>query len=493
MADTLKILFVASECVPFAKTGGLADVTGSLPKALVALGHDVRVVMPFYRGTGAAGFGKTVLKTGLSLSKRVPATALERDFDLRQDFLPGTRIPVYLIEQRHYFDREGLYGDQFGDFGDNLDRFAFLSHAALASALDQGFHPDVVHCHDWHSGMLPVFLRTHYGEEPAFKKTGTLFTIHNLAYQGVFGDSQFPHLGLPPDLFTHERLEFYGQVNFMKAALLYADRISTVSPRYAEEIQTLEYGCGLEGVLKSRNGHLSGILNGLDTTEWSPETDPFIATHYSKDSLELKAKVKEEFIRAHKLDWDVEAPLIGVVSRLDNMKGLNLLEEIMDYLMHLDLNFVLLGTGEPRYMDSFKRIGETYPDKASIHLTFSNEMAHKIEAASDILLMPSRFEPCGTNQLISLRYGTAPVVRSTGGLAYTVKEFDARTLSGNGFTFHEFSSMGLFNAIKRALDIYKDKKQWRALQLNGMNADHSWGASAKQYEGLYRKIKEQAA
>lgn len=465
-------------------------MAGSLPKALAALGHDVRVVLPYYRTVKQGGFGKAVFATGVKLSNVAPDTGLERNFDLRKDLLPGSSIPVYFIDQEKYFDREKLYGDESGDFPDNLERFAFFAHSVFSAAIESGFVPDIIHCHDWHTGMIPIFLRIHYKEVEAFKKAGTLFTVHNLAYQGLFPDHQYGKLGLPTELFQAEGLEFYGQVNFMKTALRFADRINTVSPRYADEIQGMEFGCGLEGVLHARRQDLSGIINGLDYTAWSPEIDPYLNIKYSKDSLDLKTKFKCEFVKSLGLDWDCDAPLLGVVSRLESMKGLDLLEEIMDYLMHMDMNFILLGTGEPRFMESFKHIGETYPDKASVHLTFNEAMAHRIEAASDFFVMPSRFEPCGLNQLISLRYGTVPVVRQTGGLANTVSEFDSKTLKGNGFTFHEFSSMGLFNAIKRALELYKNKDLWRTLQKNGMSADYSWGASARQYVDLYNTILE---
>lgn len=485
-----KILFVTAECAPFAKTGGLADVCGTLPKALAALGHEVRVVLPYYKSVRTAGFGKTLLKSGVSISKLAPETGLKRSFQLRKELLPGATIPVYLIDQPDYYERERFYGDEAGDFGDNLDRFAFLAHAALATAESEGFKPDIVHCHDWHTGLIPAYLRTLYADAPFWKNTGTLFTIHNLAYQGHFPEHLYGRSGLPPALWSADGVEFYGQVNFMKAALHFSDRINTVSPRYAEEIQGMELGCGLDGVLRIRKEALSGIINGVDYSEWSPEIDPHLSVKYSKDSLELKEKFKHDFIKSLNLDWEPKSPLIGVVSRLDNMKGLNLLEEIMDYLIHMDLNFILLGTGDPRYMESFKRIGETYPDKASIHLKFSNELAHKIEAASDIFLMPSRFEPCGLNQLISLRYGTVPVVRATGGLADTVKEYDPRTGTGNGFVFHEFNSMGLFNATKRALELFQNKEKWRNLQITGMSQDFSWAASARNYSSLYKKIVE---
>jgi starch synthase len=488
MAPSKKILFVSAECAPFAKTGGLADVCGSLPKALAALGHEVRVVLPYYKTVRTGGFGKTLLKAGVALSALAPESGIKRVFQLRKDLLPGAAIPVYMIDQPEYFERERFYGDEHGDFGDNLDRFAFFAHAALAAAESEGFKPDIVHCHDWHTGLIPAYLRTLYAGASFWEKTGTLFTIHNLAYQGLFPEHLYGRSGLPGSLWNTDGVEFYGQLNFMKAALRFADRINTVSPRYAEEIKGVELGCGLDGVLVERRGELSGIINGLDYGEWSPESDPHLSRKYSKDTLDNKEKFKQDFIKDFKLDWNPEAPLLGVVSRLDAMKGLNLLEEIMDYLIHMDLNFILLGTGDPRYMESFKRIGETYPDKASIHLTFSNELAHKIEAASDIFLMPSRFEPCGLNQLISLRYGTIPVVRATGGLADTVKEYDPKGGGGNGFIFHEFNSMGLFNAIKRALELYPQKPKWRKLQQTGMGQDFSWGASAKHYDELYKKI-----
>jgi starch synthase len=488
MSTAKKILFVSAECAPFAKTGGLADVCGSLPKALAALGHEVRVVLPFYKTVRIAGFGKTLLKTGVTISALAPESGIKRVFQLRKDLLPGAAIPIYMIDQPEYFERDRFYGDESGDFSDNLERFSFFAHAALAAAESEGFKPDIIHCHDWHTGLIPAYLHTLYAQDKTWKNTGTLFTIHNLAYQGLFPEHLYGRSGLPGALWNTAGVEFYGQLNLMKAGLRFANRVNTVSPRYAEEIQGVEMGCGLDGVLVERKADLSGIINGLDYSEWSPDIDPHLSTKYSKDSLDLKLKYKHDFISSLKLDWNPDVPLLGVVSRLDNMKGLNLLEEIMDYLVHMDLNFVLLGTGDPRYMESFNRIGQTYPDKASIHLTFSNELAHKIEAASDIFLMPSRFEPCGLNQLISLRYGTVPVVRATGGLADTVKEFDPKAGTGNGFVFHEFNSMGLFNAIKRAVELYQNKEKWRKLQLTGMNQDFSWTASARHYSELYKKI-----
>ncbi len=311
--------------------------------------------------------------------------------------------------------------------------------------------------------------------------------MHNLAYQGLFPDWQFGRTGLDWSLYTAESMEFYGQLNTMKGALLYADKINTVSPRYAEEIKTPEFGCGLEGVLRGRATDVSGIINGLDIEEWDPLTDKHLNFAYGPDSLEMKAKVQARPEKELGLPDD-DVPLVAMVTRLDNMKGLSLVEEITDYIMHMDMQFILLGTGDPRFEESFARLAEMYPEKASVNLRFDNGLAHRFEAAADIFLMPSRFEPCGLNQLISLRYGTVPVVRAVGGLADTVQEFDAKASKGNGFVFHEYSSMGLFNALKRALEVYRNKAQWRQLQRQGMAADFSWSASARKYEALYKEL-----
>lgn len=483
----LKILLVSAEVAPFAKTGGLADVAGALPRALTALGHDVRVLMPWYKKLADSAVPATLAKSGVKLDPAVLPDEMPKAFDVRETVLPGSKVPVYFIDQPLYFGRDGFYGEGGADYPDNGDRFVFFARAVLAATRALGFKPDVVHLNDWHTGFLPVILRTQLSDDPFFKKTGTLFTIHNLAYQGLFPDWQHGRTGLDWGLFNTEGLEFYGQVNAMKGALLFADQINTVSPRYADEIRTQEFGCGLEGVLRDRAGDLSGIINGLDYEEWDPSKDGYLPQRYSAETLEDKAKVK----RALKAELglpEADVPLVAMVTRLDNMKGLSLVDEITDYLMHLDLQFVLLGTGDPRFHESFSRLAQYYPEKASVNLKFDNGLAHRIEAAADLFLMPSRFEPCGLNQLISLRYGTVPLVRSVGGLADTVQEYDPRTGKGNGFAFSEYNSMALFNAIQRALEVYKDKAAWRKLQRNGMAEDHSWSASAREYEKLYKKI-----
>ena len=487
MSRALKILLVSAEVAPFAKTGGLADVVGALPLALAARGHDVRVLMPWYRSMAAGGVKAAVVKRGLTLPGDPVPEDMPATFDLREGVLPGSAVKCYFVDQPAYYDRERLYGDDAGDYRDNGDRFAFFSRAALGAAKALAFQPDVFHLNDWHSGLIPVYLKTRLADDPFFRRSGSLFTVHNLAYQGLFPDWQFGRTGLDWGLFTSEGLEFYGQMNTMKGALLFSDKVNTVSPRYAEEIRSVEYGCGLEGVLRGRNGDLSGIINGLDTKEWDPAADAFLPQRYDADNLEKKKAVKAALRRELGLP-DEDVPIVAMVTRLDPQKGLNLVEEIVDYLMHLDLQFVLLGTGDARYHESFRRLAETYPEKASVNLRFDNGLAHRIEGGADIFLMPSRFEPCGLNQLISLRYGTVPVVRAVGGLADTVHEHDPRAAKGNGFVFSEFNSMALFNAVQRAVELHKDPAHWRKLQLIGMAEDHSWDASAAEYEKLYAQI-----
>ena len=487
MSTPLKILFVSAEVAPFAKTGGLADVAGALPKALVERGHDVRVIMPWYQSMVLAGVQAPVIGAPVPLTEEGLPDDMPAAFTLREGRLPKSQVPIYFVDQPAYFDREKLYGDEAGDYRDNGDRYSFFSRAVLAAARARNFVPDVVHLNDWHTGLVPVYLKTLFAEDPFFKKTGTLFTVHNLAYQGLFPDWQFGRTGLDWSLYTSDGLEFYGQMNIMKGALLYADKVNTVSPRYAEEIRGQEYGCGLEGVLKGRGADLTGIINGLDAQEWDPKTDGHLSVNYGADSLARKAELK----KALRLELGLpeeDVPIVAMVTRLDHQKGLSLVEEITDYFMHLDMQFVLLGTGDPRYHESFGRLAKTYPEKASVNLRFDNGLAHRIEGAADVFLMPSRFEPCGLNQLISLRYGTVPVVRAVGGLADTVKDYEPRTGKGNGFVFSEFNSMALFNAVQRALEVHKEKAAWLKLQKAGMAEDHSWGASAAEYEKLYREI-----
>jgi starch synthase len=483
----LKILLVSAEISPFAKTGGLADMAGELPRALAALGHDVRVLSPWYRKTAEQGTVASVVRGGVQLEGPGLPEEMPRVFTLRQASLPGTQIPAYFVDQPAYFDREGLYGDAQGDYRDNGDRFVFLARAALAVCKTLAFKPDVIHLNDWHTGLVPVYLKNTFRDDAFFKQTGTLFTVHNLAYQGLFPDWQFGRTGLDWSLFTTDGLEFYGQLNTLKGALLFSDRINTLSPHYAEEIRNVEFGCGLEGVLRGRGPDLSGIVSGLDVQEWNPATDRRLPHTYGPDSLEDKAKMKRAIKAELNLPED-DVPLVAIISRLENRKGLDLVEEIADYLMHLDMQFVLLGVGENRFQESFTRLAQTYPEKAAVCLRVDLDLAHRLVAGSDILLAPSRVEAGSQIQLIALRYGTIPVVRAVGSLADTIVDYDPRSGAGNGIVFSEYNSMALFNSIQRALELHKDKDAWRKLQRTGMAEDHSWAAAAKQYEKLYREV-----
>jgi starch synthase len=462
----LKVLLASSEVVPFAKTGGLADVAGSLPLALEELGVDVRVIMPKYASVKAAGREAKI----------------------------GKSIPVYFVENDDYFNRKELYGDKFGDYKDNLDRFAFFSREILERCKKEKFAPDCIHCNDWQTALVPVYLNTLYKYDPFFADTKVLYTIHNMAYQGIFSKEEFPKIGLDWGLFHINYFEFYDKVNLMKAGLVYSDAISTVSPTYAKEILTQEFGCGLEGVLKTRENALSGILNGIDYNLWSPEKDAKIFKKYSVDSLQDKYANKEMFQKEMGLKVDRNIPMFGMISRLADQKGADFVADIIGKMLNMKTQFVLLGTGDNKYHVIFEKIARKYPLCASISLKFDAVLAQKIYAASDMFFVPSRYEPCGLSQIISFKYGTIPVVRQTGGLKDTVREFDPKTGKGTGFTFIEPKSEDLFNAVKKSLSVYKDKPLWTSLVKSVMGLDYSWKASAKEYINLFNGImKKQCA
>lgn len=456
----LKVLLASSEVVPFAKTGGLADVAGSLPLALEELGVDVRVIMPKYAAVKAPGNSAKI----------------------------GKSIKVYFVENEDYFNRKELYADSFGDYKDNLDRFVFFSREILARCKKEDFAPDVIHCNDWQTALVPVYLNTIYKYDPFFANTRTLYTIHNLAYQGLFPKEEFPKIGLDWALFHIDYFEFYDKVNLMKAGLVYSDAISTVSPTYAKEILTREFGCGLEGVLNTRENALFGILNGIDYNLWSPEKDTKIFKNYSVDSLQDKYLNKEMFQKEMGLKVDRNIPMFGMITRLAEQKGADFVADIIDKLLNMKAQFVLLGTGDIKYHVIFEKIAKKYPILASISLKFDAVLAQKIYASSDFFFIPSRYEPCGLSQMISFRYGTAPIVRQTGGLKDTVQEFDPRTGKGTGFTFIEPKSEELFGAVKKSLVVYKDKPLWMSLVKYLMGLDYSWEASAKEYINLYNRV-----
>jgi len=471
-----------AECIPFAKTGGLADVAGSLPRALTTLGHDVHIVMPLYQQVWESTIKPQPTKRQLLISIG-PEYINTMVWQAR---LTEAGPTVYFLQYDPFFDRADLYRSALGSYSDNDRRFLFLCRGALELGKSLGIYWDVIHCHDWHTGLIPVFLKTLYQDTSTFANVRSLITIHNLAYQGYFPKETFALTGLPEKVFVPEGVEFWGGFNFLKAGLVYADWINTVSYTYAQEIQSQEYGYGLEGVLRVRHSHLSGILNGVDYTIWNPSQDEYIPFQYDAQRITLKQKVKAALITATHLQTLDHAPVIGVISRLDDQKGFDLLAVIVEKLMQQNLQLVVLGTGEKKYHDLFLRIKAKYPRKFSLHLEFNEALAHLIYGGADMFLMPSKYEPCGLGQLISMRYGTIPIVRRTGGLADTVLDF--QNGKGNGFSFEDYTGEALLETIQHACQVFNDKKNWKKLMYNAMSEDFSWDRSAREYEQLYRKI-----
>ncbi len=458
----MKIVMCASEVVPFAKTGGLADVAGALPLALEELKQEVIVVMPRYKTIQDAKFNIKRLKSDVSYS------------------VIGKNIKVYFIENDAYFSRDGLYGDKAGDYPDNLDRFSFYCKRTLELLKELNFKPDIIHCHDWQSCLVPIYLKNLYARDAFFKKTRTILTIHNIGYQGLFSKEQFPKLGLDWSLFNMEMLEFYDKINILKGGMVFCDIINTVSPTYSKEIQTKEFGFGLEGVLNKRRNSLFGIINGLDYRIWDPETDKFIPQKYNVKDITGKKAAKSGLQKISGLPVKEKVPLAGIVSRLAQQKGFDILAEAIDELCNMDLQLVILGTGDAKYHELLADMVKKYPKVISLALKFDDALAHKIYAGSDMFLMPSRYEPCGLGQMISLRYGTIPLVFKTGGLADTVNE-------ENGFIFDKYSSVALIDTVKKALKAYSSKTKWPKLVKKAMQCDFSWDESARQYIKLYEK------
>jgi starch synthase len=481
----MRIVFIASEGVPFSKTGGLADVVGALPKALAAAGHEVELLLPRYRMT-KPGRAMPQLK---SLTIPLPSGL---KFAAIQDGGNAGGVKAYLVDLPEFFDRDQLYMENGKDYPDNHLRFASFCLASLEFLKRFAEPPDVIHCHDWQSALVPIYLRNMYQNDRFFENSSVVLTIHNLGYQGLFPPHILPEIGLHPRLFTMEGLEFYGKVNLLKGGMVFSDFITTVSRKYAEEIQTPEYGCGLEGVLLSRADRLQGILNGVDYEDWNPRTDKLTAATYAPEDLAGKDVCKRTLLEkmgAKKMVLD--RPVIGIVSRFAAQKGFDLIAEIADRLMAMDLYVVALGTGEPQYEDIFRTLAAKYPDKFLVKVAYDNAVAHQIEAGADMFLMPSRYEPCGLNQIYSLKYGTVPVVRATGGLDDTIEAFNGKT--GTGFKFTEYSSGALLAAIEQAVAAYRQPKVWRQIMLNGMKKDYSWAASAKQYLKIYQSLRKPKA
>jgi starch synthase len=480
----MRICFATSELAPLAKVGGLADVSGALPRELMAQGHDVHVYLPLYR---------RVREHGLALAPDPALHALPLQLGRRTyrysvltARLPGSNLDVRLVDCPALYERPGIYTQ---DDDEHL-RFLLLTRAAIECCQRLQWAPDVLHCHDWQTAMAPLYLKTVYHWDRLFERTRTVLTIHNLGYQGTFPAAALEDLGLGDGAhLLHQEDLRAGRIGFLKTGIAYADALTTVSPTYAREIQTEPLGMGLDALLRRRAGSLAGILNGVDTSEWDPRTDRHLAARYSEKSLWRKEKNKQALLESLGLEYVKGVPVIGIVSRLSAQKGIELLEPtVPEVLRERDARFVALGSGEPRLDQILHSIQARFPGRAAFYRGFSDELAHRIEGGADLFLMPSLYEPCGLNQMYSMRYGTAPVVRATGGLADTVRHFDPATGVGTGFVFEHFTTDGLRWALGEALRAYDDPKAWRRLQLNGMATDFSWGAQALEYDELYRRV-----
>jgi starch synthase len=482
----MKIGFIASEVEPFAKTGGLADVAAALPKALAGAGHDVRIVMPLYRQVPREQFGLRQTQTALSIRTGGPA----REVQVWEGQLPKSTARIYFLESAPLFDREGLYQVQGKDHPDNLERFSVFSQGALRMLPALDWHPDVIHAHDWQAALSLVHLAAgSMGQEPFFSSIGTVFTVHNLAYQGLFPHAQWALTQLPDRAFGIDGLEYYGQINCLKGGLMSAGVITTVSPTYMREIQTAEFGCGLDGVLRSRAADLTGVLNGIDPEEWNPERDPHLPARYAVDELAGKSACKLALQQRHRLPERHDL-LIGMIQRLAEQKGIDIFVQAFESLMALPVQIVILGTGDPAYHRQLEQLAKRFPDRLAVSLAFDNALAHQIEAGADAFLMPSRFEPCGLNQMYSMRFGTVPIVRQVGGLADTVVDVNPRTLAdrrATGFVFDAHTPKALAEAVGRAVAAFRDHALWRGLVQTGMRQDFSWTRSAGTYLQLYER------
>ncbi len=457
----MRIAFCASEVVPFAKTGGLADVCGSLPPALEQLGHEIVIITPRYGSAGGPASSPVV---------RI-----------------GQNVKVYFVEHKHYFGRDGLYGDINGDYRDNLERFSYLCHHTLKILKDVGFKPDIVHCHDWHTALLPALLKTKYDKDPFYKKTRSVLTIHNLAYQGVFPREQYSILGVDGNLFNTQGFEFYHQVNVLKGGINFSDAITTVSPCYSKEMQTPEFGCSLDGVLRNHSGDIYGILNGLDYEAWKPQEDPFLFVPFTAGDWDNKLRNKAFLQESLGLNVDPKRPLFGFVARLCHQKGVDLILQAIPEIIKMGGQLALTGIGERKYHRQLEECAKEHPKNVGIYLKFEERIAHQIYAGSDFFLMPSVYEPCGLGQMIALRYGSIPIVYKTGGLADTISLYDPIHHTGNGFLFTEYTKPAFVKAVAEAVKVYADHKQMEFLVSHGMRHRFTWEKSAKEYVRVYEK------
>ena len=485
----MNILLATSEAVPFAKTGGLADVSGALPIELARLGHNVAAILPAYRQTHYCG--QPIESLGIDFI--VPIGSKMVTGHLARSYMPGRTVPVYLVQQDQYFDRDQLYGADGKDYIDNCERFVFFSRAVLEAIRLLDLHVDVLHVNDWQTGLVPAYLKIEYHNVARYQRIASLITVHNIAFQGQFWHWDMLLTGLDWKYFNWRQMEFHGKLNLLKTALVFADSINTVSPRYAQEIQTSPLGCGLEGVLQYRHDVVCGILNGVDDADWNPATDPHLPVRFGPETVgEGKPACKAALQKELGLPQSPDLPLVATVGRLTDQKGFDLITEVIQrWVQTSDVQWVILGTGQPKYHRLLESLAQRYPERIAVRLEFSNPLAHRIEAGSDIFLMPSRFEPCGLNQLYSLKYGTLPIVRETGGLADTITGYGNERTGGpppNGFGFQEYSPLALSETLRRACDIYRQQPDvWRRLMDTGMRQDWSWARSAQQYADLYLK------
>jgi len=482
--EALKVLIASSEVAPFAKTGGLADVAGSLPLTLGSSGCDVKVILPYYRQIKKQDFGIKLLKANIKAELGAKAVNFSLYYCQRE------KVDFYFIENDKYFDRDFLYGTPSGDYSDNAVRFGFFANAALDSMAAINFNPDIIHCNDWQTALIPFYLKYKFRDLKSFTNTKTLFTVHNLAYQGLFPRQVMPEIGVDDEFFIPDRLEFYGKLSFIKSGILYSDAVSTVSNGYAREILTKEFGCGLDGLLNMRKNDLYGILNGADYSEWNPKIDRYIKAAYDAKNLENKTKCRKDLITQMKLKISIDTPLLGVISRLAGQKGIDLIAESAGEIINLGCSLVILGTGDEKHHKLLRALARKYPKYIAVKIAFDNPLAHKIEAGSDMFLMPSRYEPCGLNQMYSLKYGTIPVVTAVGGLDDTIVDYTQNRKMGNGFKFNKANKADFIDALKRALSVYQNKKEWKELVLKAMGFDFSWTKAAKEYIRLYLLIKE---
>jgi starch synthase len=473
--QTLKITLVTSELTPFAKTGGLADAVSGLGKELVKLGNEVTVMMPFYRNI-------QVLPTGLISPLRTSFSGRQITYSIVEGTHEGMKM--VFVDFPQYFQRFGIYGDSAGGYADNDERFVFFTRACLEYYKRKGERPDLFHCNDWPTGLFPLFLRTHYYRDD-LSKTAVLFTIHNIAYQGNFAGNRFSLLDIGNEFFTSESLEFYGAVSFLKSGILYSDLLTAVSPAYAQEILTEEFGHRLQGVLRARKDRLFGVLNGIDEQVWNPETDPHLVRNYSLRDLSGKKECRRKLLSDAGWSPEDERPILTMISRLALQKGIDLLEAISSRILNRNALLFVLGAGGRRYEEFLRDLRGKHPDQVHVTIGFHDSFAHELEAGSDMCLMPSRYEPCGLNQMYSLKYGTVPIVRAVGGLDNTVQNWDEENQTGNGFKFAPYTADAFLAAVESAMKTFQEKPVWERIMRNGMRSNFSWRNSALQYMSLY--------